>query len=143
MDDLSHKLAANRSMPASTVIPVLAYEDVRRAVEWLCTVFGFRERLRIGNHRSQLLVGEGAVVISERGAGQNFNGSSHSLLVRVEDVDSHYERARAHSARIVQPPTGYPYGERQYTVEDLGGHSWTFSQTLADIEPEEWGGSLV
>lgn len=143
MDVSSRKFVANRSMPASAVIPVLAYEDVRQAVEWLCNVFGFRERLHIGNHRSQLVVSEGAVVVSERGAGQDFNGSSHSLIVRIEDVDSHYKRALAYRAKIVQPPTDYPYGERQYTVEDVGGHHWTFSQTLADVEPEEWGGSLT
>jgi len=36
----------------------------------------------------------------------------------------------------------YPYGERQYTVEDPGGHRWTFSQTIADVAPEKWGGAL-
>jgi hypothetical protein len=33
------------------------------------------------------------------------------------------------------------YGERQYTCEDPGGHRWTFSQSIADLEPEEWGGT--
>ncbi len=37
-------------------------------------------------------------------------------------------------------PTDFPYGERQYTAEDPAGHQWTFSQTLADVAPEEWGG---
>jgi hypothetical protein len=30
--------------------------------------------------------------------------------------------------------------ERQYTAEDLGGHRWTFAQSIADVAPEEWGG---
>jgi hypothetical protein len=37
-------------------------------------------------------------------------------------------------------PTDFEYGERQYTAEDLAGHQWTFSETLADVAPEEWGG---
>jgi hypothetical protein len=37
---------ANRSMPASTVIPVLGYDDVGEAIEWLCEAFGFTERWR-------------------------------------------------------------------------------------------------
>lgn len=45
-----------------------------------------------------------------------------------------------YAARILHPPTDYPYGERQYEVEDLAGHRWTFSQTIADVAPEEWGG---
>ena len=35
------------------------------------------------------------------------------------------------------------FGERQYSAQDPAGHHWTFSQTLADVAPEEWGGSLL
>jgi uncharacterized glyoxalase superfamily protein PhnB len=63
--------------------------------------------------------------------------------VRVDDVDAHYERTQAPGALILQPPTYFPYGERQYSVADPGGHVWTFSQTIADIAPEEWGGTLL
>jgi uncharacterized glyoxalase superfamily protein PhnB len=62
------------------------------------------------------------------------------MIVRVEDVDGHHERAERHGARIVQAPADYRYGERQYTAEDLAGHRWTFSQSIADVAPEEWGG---
>jgi hypothetical protein len=54
-------MKANRSIPASTVIPVLIYPDVREAVAWLSAAFGFVERVRIGeNHRTQLRFGGGA-----------------------------------------------------------------------------------
>jgi uncharacterized glyoxalase superfamily protein PhnB len=43
----------------------------------------------------------------------------------------------------VQAPADYPYGERQYTVEDPSGHVWTFSQTIADTDPRNWGGTPV
>jgi len=43
----------NRSMPSSTVTPVLVYEDVSEAVEWLCDAFGFTERWRAGPSRSR------------------------------------------------------------------------------------------
>jgi uncharacterized glyoxalase superfamily protein PhnB len=39
----------------------------------------------------------------------------------------------------LKSPTDMPFGERQYTVEDLGGHRWTVSQSIADVAPEEWG----
>jgi uncharacterized glyoxalase superfamily protein PhnB len=56
----------NRSIPPATVIPVLIYPDVREAVAWLCSAFGFVERLRIGeDHRSQLSVGDGAVIVGD------------------------------------------------------------------------------
>jgi uncharacterized glyoxalase superfamily protein PhnB len=64
-------------------------------------------------------------------------------MVRVDDASAHCERAREHGARIVMEPTDFEYGERQYTAEDLAGHQWTFSETLADVAPEEWGGTSV
>lgn len=58
-------MLSNRSIPRATVIPVLAYADVNRAAAWLCDAFGFSVRLRIGNHRVQLNVGDGAVILRE------------------------------------------------------------------------------
>src|SRR5581483_4260545 len=55
----------NRSSPPATAIPVLCYEDVVKASEWLCAAFGFKERLRIGSHRVQLVYGDGAVIVTE------------------------------------------------------------------------------
>ena len=128
----------NRSMPPSIVIPELPYPDVREAVDWLCRSFGFVERLRIGDHRAQLLFGEGSVIVTEQGS----TASASAVLVRVDDIDNHYEHAKQCGVRIISPPADYPYGERQYTAEDLAGHRWTFSQTIADVDPKSWGGTL-
>ena len=129
----------NRSVPDATVIPELPYDDVGEASEWLCAAFGLAERLRIGNHRVQLVFGDGAVIAIERAKGDT---STSSVLVRVEDADGHHDRAAQHGARILNAPTDHPYGERQYTAEDVGGHRWTFSQSLDDVDPATWGGSL-
>jgi uncharacterized glyoxalase superfamily protein PhnB len=138
----------NRSIPQSTVIPVLVYPDVRAAVAWLTSAFGFVERVRIGeSHRSQMRVGDdGAVILADvRGEKQPPQPGhvSHVIKVRVADVDAQVERARTHGARVVQEPTEYEYGEREATVEDLAGHRWQFTQTMRDVEPEEWGGVTV
>ena len=55
--------------------------------------------------------------------------------------NSHHERALQRGARILEPPADHPYGERQYTAEDNAGHRWTFSQSIADVAPEDWGGT--
>lgn len=137
----------NRSIPASTVIPVLIYPDVRAAVDWLGAAFGFVERVRIGEaHRAQLGYGEGAVIVADTHKDRRPprpGEVTHSVMVRVDDVRAHCEQARGHGARIVTEPTDFAYGERQYTAEDLAGHRWTFSETLADVAPEEWGGRSV
>ena len=61
-------------------------------------------------------------------------------MVRVEHVDRHCEHAIQHGARVLQPPADYPYGERQYSVEDFAGRRWKFSQSIADVDPTTWGG---
>ena len=129
----------NRSMPASTVIPVLAYPDVPQAVAWLGAAFGFTLRLGIGDHRAQLNAGDGAVVVTGGGS-PDAGPRGDSVMIRIADVDAHHARARGHGARIVNPPTDYPYGERQYTALDPTGRAWTFSQSIADVDPREWGG---
>ena len=69
----------NQSMPASTVIPELAYPDIGEAVAWLSYAFGFTVRLRIGNHRAQLNVGDGAIVITEwQGLGESARWTSRT-----------------------------------------------------------------
>ncbi|MEA2505937.1 MAG: hypothetical protein QOH48_555 [Actinomycetota bacterium] len=136
----------NRSIPSAVVIPVLVYPDVREAVVWLSTAFGFEERLQIGeNHRSQLRVGDGAVIVADVRGEQRpprSGESTHSVMVRVDDVRAHCERARSHGAHILMEPTDFEYGERQYAAEDPVGHRWTFSETLDDVDPQDWGGKL-
>jgi uncharacterized glyoxalase superfamily protein PhnB len=134
-------LLANRSIPRCTVIPELAYPDVGEGSDWLCAAFGFTVRVRIANHRVQLNVGDGAIVVTElRGPGP-VRDVAHSVMVRVEDVDAHSERAKKHGARVLRTPASHPFGERQYTVEDPAGHRWTFTQSIADVAPEDWGGT--
>jgi uncharacterized glyoxalase superfamily protein PhnB len=134
----------NRSIPSATVIPVLVYPDVRAAVDWITEAFGFRERVQIGEgHRSQLSYGEGAVILAEDSHGRQApaNGDlAHSVTVRVEDVQSHFAHARDAGAIITAEPADMMFGERQYHARDPWGHGWTFSESIADIAPEEWGG---
>lgn len=62
-------------------------------------------------------------------------------MVRVEDANHHCENARRSGAKIVREPRDYPYGERQYNVQDFAGHHWCFSQCIAGVDPSEWGGT--
>jgi uncharacterized glyoxalase superfamily protein PhnB len=138
----------NRSAPPATVAPVLVYPDVRAAVAWLAAAFGFEERVRIGeSHRAQLRVGaDGAIVVAEAHGEQVAPAAgavTHILKVRVPDVDTAFARARDAGARVVQELQTYEYGERSGVVEDLAGHRWELTQTMRDVEPEEWGGVTV
>ena len=125
-------------MPRSIVLPELAYPDIGEAINCLCEAFGFTMRIRIADHRAQLNVGHGAVILIETERGISLKTA---VMVRVEDVNAHYERARRSGVHILREPTDYPYGERQYNAEDFAGHHWCFSQSIADVDPRDWGGT--
>jgi uncharacterized glyoxalase superfamily protein PhnB/uncharacterized protein YndB with AHSA1/START domain len=136
-------LPPNRSLPDAAFIPTRSYPDMDAAVVWLEQVLGCRERLRVPGHRVQLTMGNGAMVVAAwdpATAPANSGRPPATLLVRVADTDAAWARALANGAEGISAPTTYPYGERQATVRDPAGHAWTLSQTVADVDPREWGG---
>ena len=127
----------NRSVPPCTVIPVLIYPDPGVAADWLSKAFSFTVRLRIANHRIQMKAGAGCFTIAEGNVAPN---NSHIVQVRIDDAKGHCERARQNGAVILTEPKDQPYGERQYNAQDFYGHRWDFTETIADIAPEDWSG---
>ena len=139
----------NRSAPTATVVPILVYADVENAVSFLVGAFGFTEQLHSQgsdgrlNH-AQLKFAEGSVIIGRQGGpfrAPRPQEVSQYVSVTVEDVTEHFRHATEFGARILAEPHDMPFGERQYTAEDPGGHRWTFSQHIADVAPAEWGAS--
>lgn len=134
------------------IMPSLRYEDVGAALDWLQRAFGLTEHLRwVGEdgvvRHAEMRV-EGAFV--ELSAGpegyqnpKRLGQPTHALVVLVDDVDGHFEHARAAGAVIVAEPQDRPWGLRQYTAEDPEGHRWEFSQFLRDVPPQDWGATLA
>ena len=138
-------MLTNRSAPPATVTPVLVYPDVRAAVEWLQSAFGFDEKVRIGDaHRSQLAFGtDGAIVVADvrRDKVAPSGGVvTQEIKLRVNHVDEALTRAREAGAKVLEEPTTWEYGERSCLVEDPFGHRWELTQTVQDVAPAEWGG---
>jgi uncharacterized glyoxalase superfamily protein PhnB len=141
-------MKVNRSVPPATVVPILVYPDVRAAVTFLTAAFGFVERTRIGeSHRAQMAVGDdGAVIIADVGGERRApesGGETHTVRVRVADVDAAFARARDHGAVVLESPVDREYGERDCTIEDLAGHRWQLAEVVADVAPEEFGCETV
>ena len=144
-------MVTNRSAPTAAVVPVLVYEDVEAAVAFLVRAFGCAERLRAYgpdgriNH-AQLRIGPGDLIVGRQGGPFRTaqpDEATHIVHVTVADVDQHWRRAQEHGAPVLQPPHDMPFGERQYTARDPGGHWWTFSQHIADVAPASWGATEV
>jgi uncharacterized glyoxalase superfamily protein PhnB len=141
-------MVKNRSVPADVILPHLTYRDVAEAIAWLTRVFGFTEHYRYGEpggevQGAQMRLGDAWIMLNSVRPGRATPAQAglhtQSLTVFVEDVDAHYERARSAGARIEEPLHETAYGERQYGVEDLEGHSWLFSRHARDVAPGEWG----
>jgi uncharacterized glyoxalase superfamily protein PhnB len=146
----------NRSAPGA-MSANLGYDDLEEAIAWLCETFGFVERFRYGPPDqiagAQLQLGDAIVMLFGpgigHGAAENFRRraplreeASHTVTIRVEDVDAHHDHARTCGARVLLPPTTHHFGERQYSVVDCAGHLWCFSQSMQDVHPKDWGATL-
>lgn len=132
----------NKTMTETSVIPILVYEDIEAAHDFLVTTFGFTSG---GLHRTD----DGIVVHAEVRAGdaplwlhrvttehgmaspRGAPGSHGGLEVIVPDVDVHFEKAKAGGARIDSEPTDQEYGLREYGARDPENHRWWFSSPLA------------
>ena len=141
-------MIANRSAPPGPIVPSLTYQDVAKAIDWLRGAFGFTERLRTppepdgAIHHAQLAVGEGSVILTGQPLAHP-REFVEAVMVRVENIDAHFERAKQFGVRILSPPDSKPFGERQYSAEDLEGNRWAFTESVADVEPEAWGAAVT
>ena len=134
-----------------TITPYLLYEDVPAALDWLAKAFGFEEVLRFEsesgevNHAEMRHGGE-SIYLGDPGGGYRNPkslGTRTSLVhVYVDDVDAHYERARAAGAQIELEPADQPYGDRRYDAYDLEGQLWSFATRGRQVPPEEWGAEV-
>lgn len=131
------------------VTPMLAYENGVAAIEWLSKAFGFHELTRMLGNDGRLAHGEmetGDGVIMMAAPSPDYEGPARhrehcdaarkwsavpwvvdGVLVLVDDVRKHYERAKEAGANILSEPETEPHGTL-YRVEDLEGHRWMFMQ---------------
>ncbi|MFZ0932865.1 MAG: VOC family protein [Bryobacteraceae bacterium] len=142
----------NRSVPANVILPHVTYQNVAGALEWLTKTFGFAEHYRYGQpggrvNGAQMHLGDAWIMLNRARPGcaspAQAGCGTQSLTVFVDDVDAHFERAKAAGAKIVEDLHETEYGERQYGVEDLEGHHWLFSRHARDVSPEEWGATIA
>ncbi len=125
------------------LVPMLAYDDARAALDFLCRAFGFRERFcmdmpdgTIGHAEVEL---DGHVVmlattwrVGGLASPLELPAKHSQLLCYVDDVDAHHARAREAGATIVGEPEDQDHGARSYRALDLEGHRWIFATPLAD-----------
>jgi len=137
-------------MAGQRIVPFIGYEDAATAIEFLERAFGFREN-RNARHEEDGTIGhaelelDGATIYLSTPPGyaspRTIQRESEAArraydnpwvidghFVEVDDVDAHYERAKAAGANIIREPDEPGVGLRLYTAEDPEGHRWMFGQ---------------
>lgn len=127
----------------------LFYPDPRAAIDWLTRAFGFEVRLLVEGdggavEHSELTFGEGLIMVggtkrekfSYRRPPTEVDGvNTQNLMVYVDDIEAHCQRAKAAGAVVTQEIQTHDYGEdywvdRSYECRDIGGHHWWFSERV-------------
>lgn len=122
------------------LIPQLSALDVDGYVEFLSSTFGFtvtsiwRDPHDLTDVNVELEFQGVAVGVGRSRAATRSPkdpcAPNIGLYVIVEDVDAHYERARAAGATVIWELADQPFGHRMYAVADPEGHEWCFATPL-------------
>jgi uncharacterized glyoxalase superfamily protein PhnB len=137
----------NKMWDAPDIVPSITYTDIPCAVEWLERVFGFRERVEArlswpGGGTAWIEVGDSLFSITtpdEHWRKAASEGSSSFVMkVYIDDIDSHFAKARSEGATIISEPQDGFWGGRIYRALDHEGNRWEISQRGRDLAAELW-----
>lgn len=132
-------MAPKKPVAGQTIFPAFGYQNAIRAIDWLTRAFGFqRSVVHPGPDDSvihaELKLGPGVLMVGtwRPGSANAWQASHHAIYAYVQDVDAHYQRARAAGAEIVRAPHDTSYGAREYSARDLEGNLWSFGNYLPE-----------
>lgn len=148
--DLLAGLGCDERMPTRR-ITLLVYRDLAAAHSWLVDVFGLAPGpLTFDGEQAvhgEVHAGDGVIWLHREAPEHRMvpplaTGGlvTASLAVHVDDIDGHHARVRDAGAEVVSPPADQPYGYREYSVQDLEGHLWSFQTPLpiAEETKDRW-----
>jgi uncharacterized glyoxalase superfamily protein PhnB len=121
----------------ATIYPALSYQDAKAAMKFLTDAFGFEELMVVPGEdgsivHAELNLGPAIIMLGSNKPKMGYLSPrelpavNQSLYVAIDDVDAHYERAKAAGAEIIRDLSDTDYGSREYGAKDLEGHHWWF-----------------
>ena len=130
------------------VSPHLSISGAADAIDFYKSVFGARERMRMGMpdgtvaHAEVELDGSVIMIGEEMPGGvdlspETLGGSPVTLFVYFEDVDDVFARAVDAGSQVVKEPENHFYGDRVATLDDPFGHRWNIATHVEDVPPDE------
>ena len=130
-----------------SVTPYLIVDDANAAIDFYKRAFGATElfRLPMGDKigHAEIKVGDSHVMLADEfpdmdHLGPNARGGTTvSLLLYVDNVDSAFGKAVAAGAKEQRPITDQFWGDRMGTLSDPFGHQWSLATHTEDVPPQE------
>jgi len=131
-----------------TVTPYLTVSNAVEALEFYNRAFGAKEHLRLQTRNGRIVhaemgLGDSRLMLAEESALSStsspnaLNGSTVSVFLYVEDVDSAFARATKAGAKTDMSPQDMYWGDRFCKLTDPFGHKWMLSSHVEDVSQEE------
>jgi PhnB protein len=131
-----------------SVTPYLVVQGAAQAIDFYRRAFGAQEIMRMDGPggkltHAEIRIGDSVIMLSDEMPGatvrspQSLGGTSASIFVYLEDIDSVFKRAEAAGAKVVMPLANQIWGDRYGTLADPFGHVWSLATHVEDVAPEE------
>ncbi len=131
-----------------TVSPSLTIDGATEAIEFYRRAFGATERSRTPMPdgkiaHAELQIGDSVIMLNDPfpqsavKSPKQLGGTTSSVVLYVEDVDSVVQDAIDAGATVTMPVEDQFWGDRFGTVSDPFGHHWGIATHKEDLTPEE------
>ena len=131
-----------------TATPYLIVKGAADAIEFYKRTFGATEIMRMADSQgrvghAEIKIGDPVIMLADEHPSMGYRGprtlggSSVSILLYLEDVDSVFERAVKTGGRSLRPVADQFYGDRTGGVEDPFGYRWFIATHKEDLTMDE------
>ena len=128
--------------------PYLYIRGAAKALDFYKRAFGAKEEMRMDGPdgtvgHAEIAIGKAHVMLADENRAMNalspdtLGGTSVSMYIYVEDVDSFFKRAVGAGATQLKPVADQFYGDRSCFLKDPFGHQWGFATHVEDVSHEE------
>ncbi len=131
----------------NSVTPYLVVDDAAKAIEFYKQAFGAEEKFRMpmGDRigHAEIKIGDSFVMLADEFPEMDHlgpkarGGTTVSLLVYVNDVDSAFKTAIDAGAKQLKPLENQFWGDRMGSLTDPFGHQWSLATHVEDVSEEE------
>lgn len=126
----------------NTVTPYLIVENAGEVVDFLTSVLGGKERMRMpgangGIGHTEVEIGDSLIMMADTAESENNITMTAMIHVYLDDVDAAYKAAIAAGLTSEREPVTQFYGDRVAGVKDRFGNLWYMASHVEDVPPEE------